>query len=146
MPEEHNGHAVGDLVLADFAERLRACVRTEDVVGRIGGDEFVVLWPGVADRDQLVMLVERLYDDLHVHIEVTIGGASIPVRASIGATLAAGHGDAQRALAEADAAMYVAKGSNKAEPALFDFGSMQATPGLLRHSSGFENGDNGSDG
>ena len=43
------GHGVGDVMLMEVAKRLRATVRTSDTVGRIGGDEFVVLMPELAD-------------------------------------------------------------------------------------------------
>ncbi len=45
------GHAAGDLVLADFAGRVRNCIREQDWVARIGGEEFVIWLPGVSPED-----------------------------------------------------------------------------------------------
>lgn len=48
---DRHGHAVGDLVLAEVAERVRGAVRGEDVVARVGGDEFVIVSVGVSDAE-----------------------------------------------------------------------------------------------
>jgi len=104
------GHRAGDEVLIDVGERLRAAVRTWDLVARLAGDEFGVLLPGA---DQLVAdaLAERLVGRLSLS---TANDASVVVTASIG-TVTWGSsttlGSAQQVLAEADRAMYEAKGA-----------------------------------
>lgn len=101
------GHSVGDQVLVEVAERLRGCTRSDDIVGRIGGDEFVVISPGVGDPEALDDLAQRVRSALNG--EVALGVGSVPLRASVGAILAAPGADSGVVLAEADAAMYTAK-------------------------------------
>lgn len=108
---DHYGHSVGDQLLVEVAGRLRACTRVDDVVGRIGGDEFVVISPGVADTAALDDLAMRVRGALNG--EVTLAVGLVPLRASVGAILAALGADAGVVLAEADAAMYTAKRARK---------------------------------
>jgi len=105
---DHYGHRAGDEMLKAVARRLRSCVRRSDVVGRIGGDEFVVLHPGVVDLDELGVLADRLRGALEADVVVT-DQAVVAMRASLGVKLARGHDDADHVLAQADAAMYAAK-------------------------------------
>jgi diguanylate cyclase (GGDEF)-like protein len=78
------GHHVGDLVLTEMAARLRASLRGSDVVGRFGGDEFVVVVPNVDDAAHALALAERIFatvtgptelGDHHVTISVSMGVA-----------------------------------------------------------------------
>lgn len=75
------GHPVGDTVLCVVAERLRAAVRGEDVVARVGGDEFVVVAAGVAENEALALL-DRI-DQAFAH-PISIEQHSMVVRVSIG--------------------------------------------------------------
>jgi diguanylate cyclase (GGDEF)-like protein len=75
------GHAVGDSVLRLVAERLRAAVRGEDVVARVGGDEFVVVAAGIGSDDALA-LVDRI-DQAFAH-PMAVGETTLLVRASLG--------------------------------------------------------------
>jgi len=75
------GHAVGDRVLAAYGERLKHLVRGDDLVARIGGDEFAILLPNV-NMVALTEAAERLREDLVVEIEVE--GSPFRVYASIG--------------------------------------------------------------
>ncbi|PWC86980.1 diguanylate cyclase [Azospirillum sp. TSH100] len=81
------GHGVGDLLLCRVAERLGASVRRCDTVGRLGGDEFLVVLERVADRDEAAMVAQRLLDGLsslrevgehRVHLTASIGIAIHP--------------------------------------------------------------------
>lgn len=110
------GHAVGDEVLKVVADRLRSSVRHGDVVGRMGGDEFVVLHSGISELDQLGELATRLQGILHM--DVTLSGVVVQIRASVGATHSDGRLDAESVLAEADSAMYAAKRSQADDPVL----------------------------
>jgi diguanylate cyclase (GGDEF)-like protein len=103
------GHEAGDELLNAAATRLRQAVGLSDVVGRHGGDEFVVLVFGDATRKQLDGLVHRLR---HLLAEpVAIAATSTPIRASVG-VVEVTRGDTRTAdeiLRAADRAMYKAK-------------------------------------
>ena len=99
-----HGHAEGDRVLAAAAERLRSVVRASDVVGRLGGEEFVLILPGV-DAEAAEDCAERARAAL---AELTVRGR--PVAASAGVAAAPADGvDAAALLENADAALYWAK-------------------------------------
>jgi diguanylate cyclase (GGDEF)-like protein len=102
------GHLVGDQVLAGLADVLGRAVRDADVVGRFGGEEFVVLLPG-ADAVEAAEIAERVREQ--VSAEVTVPAASgVAVTVSIGVTVIGLHGDSLPGLlSSADSAMYRAK-------------------------------------
>ncbi len=103
------GHAVGDLLLVQLANRLREAMRPDDLVARLGGDEFVVLCRN-ADLDIVMSVADRVLEALN-HPVTTTGGSEVVIGASIGISLA-GPGDvAELVLREADTAMYAAKGA-----------------------------------
>jgi diguanylate cyclase (GGDEF)-like protein len=111
------GHAVGNLVLREVANRLVATLRDMDTVARVGGDEFVVLAPALASRLHAVDLGARLASNLARYAATTNEG----VGASIGIAVSeGGRGDAELLLHEADTAMYQAKSSGGMKSALFD--------------------------
>jgi diguanylate cyclase (GGDEF)-like protein len=103
------GHAAGDIVLIEVARRIRATIREQDAVARVGGEEFLVLLDGMSDPGALRALGER--------IRTAIGGtaisaqnASIVVTASIGCALSGmEHRSGGSLLAAADRALYAAK-------------------------------------
>jgi diguanylate cyclase (GGDEF)-like protein/PAS domain S-box-containing protein len=101
------GHAVGDSVLAVLAARIRECVRHGDTVGRTGGDEMLVLLPGVRDLDAVAKIAEAIRRRAADPIDYP--GGIIHATLSIGATLAVPGEDATTATARADEAMYRAK-------------------------------------
>ncbi|NTY60175.1 sensor domain-containing diguanylate cyclase [Mycolicibacterium sphagni] len=101
------GHAVGDIVLAALAARIRECVRHGDTVGRTGGDEILVLLPAVRDLDAVANIAESIRCRAAEPIEYP--GGIINATLSIGATLAVPGEDATTATARADEAMYRAK-------------------------------------
>jgi diguanylate cyclase (GGDEF)-like protein/PAS domain S-box-containing protein len=102
------GHAVGDQLLKQAAERLKACVRDADTVARLGGDEFVVLLETDVTHVTPAFTAQRIDESLS-H-EYQIDGHSIPGSASIGISLFPDDGEeANMLLARADAAMYQAK-------------------------------------
>jgi diguanylate cyclase (GGDEF)-like protein len=102
------GHQFGDLVLQECAHRLNSAVRETDVVGRWGGDEFVILLPGLEDGTAVRRSAERIatqLSSLPVVADVSISGA-------IGAALYPRHGEGLDDLVRAaDVAMYEAKSS-----------------------------------
>jgi len=69
------GHAVGDQLLVDVASRLSAVLRAGDTAARVGGDEFVVLFDGVASAKAALGVAERLNEALRAPYDIgPIGG------------------------------------------------------------------------
>ena len=117
-----HGHSVGDLLLIEVAERLKACVREADTVARFGGDEFVVLLceldtqPAEAS-EQAIAVAEKIrirLSDLYVLQAAPSGPATGTIEhqctASIGVAIFRGRDESQSSVIDrADAAMYHAK-------------------------------------
>lgn len=113
---DQHGHAVGDRVLQHFARQLRAALRPCDEVGRIGGEEFLLLMPNtpIAGADQAL---QRLQDDLRAATGVADGG--LPRCAfSAGATLVMPGDHANSVFKRADQALYLAKARGRGQHAL----------------------------
>jgi diguanylate cyclase (GGDEF)-like protein len=113
------GHQTGDLFLQQIAERLRSGLRFDETIARIGGDEFIVLVCGLADRMEAEIRGWDLMRTLHapVHIE----GKNVFATMSVGiATFPDDAGDAGALMAAADAAMYRAKSAGKNQVLLFE--------------------------
>jgi diguanylate cyclase (GGDEF)-like protein len=98
------GHFAGDQLLSAVAQRLRACVRDNDVCARLGGDEFAILLAAGADPPAVA---QRILVELHRPFE--IDGVEVAITVSLG--IATGAEEAQTLLSEADRAMYDAKRS-----------------------------------
>ncbi|MEX2324377.1 MAG: sensor domain-containing diguanylate cyclase [Nitriliruptoraceae bacterium] len=102
------GHAAGDIVLEVVAQRLRNAVRESDVVGRLGGDEFIVVCSKVWSVEELDQLARRLPEI--VSKPIVVDGADPHVGISIGVALARpGVDSASRIIRRADVALYRAK-------------------------------------
>ncbi|MDQ3385256.1 MAG: EAL domain-containing protein [Actinomycetota bacterium] len=102
------GHESGDRVLAELAYRLTLAVRADDVVGRIGGDEFAVVLPDAGDAATIEAVARRILEACAE--PVVDGGMLLRVGASIGMVHAPEHGDeGSLLLRRVDAAMYRAK-------------------------------------
>ncbi|SPM28363.1 sensor domain-containing diguanylate cyclase [Mycobacterium terramassiliense] len=101
------GHGIGDFVLATLAARIRGSVRRGDTVGRTGGDEILVLLPGVRSIDELGQVAEKIRCRAAEPIHVS--GKTFSATLSIGATLALPGDSVDTITARADAAMYQAK-------------------------------------
>ena len=102
------GHAVGDELLRQVARRLKACVRSSDIIGRLGGDEFVVVLPSVADHGTAEVCINKV---LYAFAEpFTINELDLFSSTSIGVALYPDDAEnAESLLSRADAAMYHAK-------------------------------------
>jgi diguanylate cyclase (GGDEF)-like protein len=105
---DRHGHEAGDGVLRIVATRLARAVRSDDMVCRVGGDEFVCLLGDVLNRQQLSHLACKLFDA--VSAPLRIGTLDLLVRPSIGIAVCPQDGDTTDALLRrADIAMYRAK-------------------------------------
>ena len=98
------GHSSGDEVLCEVARRLSSIARTEDVVGRWGGEEFLVILP-YCDIESSFAIGERLREAVADNLVETTDGDRIPVTVSIGCAT----GDDARVVERADIALYAAK-------------------------------------
>jgi len=102
------GHAAGDRLLQEVAGRLRDCLREEDTVARVGGDEFVLLLPSVRHAEGAARIARKLRDRIEEGFRA--GGPELTVTTSVGIALFPEHGeDEETLLRNADDAMYRAK-------------------------------------
>ena len=102
------GHAVGDLLLREVADRLRASIRAGDTVARLGGDEFVIIAPGLSRDPDIHTVAAKIIVELLR--PMSIEGHDLTIGASIGCALCPAHGeDVDALLKHADLAMYQAK-------------------------------------
>lgn len=102
------GHSAGDALLQDVARRLAAAIRDSDTVSRVGGDEFVVVLPGLNHAVEARLVGEKMLTLLAPAFE--IAHASVPISASIGVSVYPDDGVRMEDLLEhADAAMYQSK-------------------------------------
>lgn len=104
------GHAAGDELLRAVAKRFQSALRPDDVIARMGGDEFVVILQGL-EADGVDRVAERLIGA--VAEPFLLGSSSVQVGLSIGGAPISLDGDPERAIAAADAMLYAAKRAGK---------------------------------
>src|SRR2546429_9523386 len=113
------GHAAGDRLLVEIAQRLRASVRPGDVVARLGGDEFRLPLEEVAGPSEAEHVARRVLDSMAAPF--SLEGREVRASASIGVVLSEPHyEEAQDVLRDADLAMYRAKERGRARFQVFD--------------------------
>jgi diguanylate cyclase (GGDEF)-like protein len=112
------GHAAGDELLIQVAERVRGCLRPADTVARLGGDEFGILLEDASDTTGTHAVADRILDA--VRAPMTIQGKELVTGASIGVVLGASDEGAGDLLRKADLAMYVAKAGGKDRHVTFE--------------------------
>ncbi|WP_299904691.1 diguanylate cyclase [uncultured Paracoccus sp.] len=112
------GHAAGDQVLCRVAEVLRSETRSNDTVARVGGDEFVLILPGMTATAPLERLAQRIIAEIERPILLEKGECLISV--SIGITLSSLYDPpvAEALLADADAALYRSKHAGRARASI----------------------------
>jgi diguanylate cyclase len=118
MVNDHWGHQVGDELLCEVAGRLSAQIRAEDLVCRIGGDEFVIALASPSHSRLAESLADRVLEEFERPFALSVG--DVIVSASIGLAKAAAGAEALELIRDADTAMYKAKGSGRNAYALFD--------------------------
>jgi diguanylate cyclase (GGDEF)-like protein len=116
---DQHGHLAGDNVLKVVAERLRECLPRSAFAARWGGDEFIVVLPGLGRVEQVRMVAEKICQELCVPIRLEIG--TVRVGCSVGVALAPYHGRTPETLIiAADQAVYAAKVEKKDRVRVFD--------------------------
>ena len=107
-----HGHRFGDQVLIEAARRLRSCVAANDLIVRMGGDEFVVVSVGARGRDEVEAVARRICSSLAP--PMLLDGQNCLVQASLGIALYPQDGaDAELLMRGADLALYDAKGRGR---------------------------------
>ena len=124
------GHAVGDAVLREVADRLAVATRSCEVVARVGGDEFAVALDTSQDAAAPVAVAERIH--LALEQPVDLGAHEVEVGCSIGIVTAEPYGASVDALLRrADAAMYMAKSHGKGRSEVYSATTHNGNPGVL---------------
>ncbi len=101
------GHAAGDRLLAAAADRLRGATRECDRVGRLGGDEFLIVCPRVESADHALTIAGRIADAMNATVDV--GPGAVELRASVGVAWTTEALNADAFIEQADRAMYESK-------------------------------------
>nr|WP_320050979.1 sensor domain-containing diguanylate cyclase [uncultured Desulfuromonas sp.] len=105
---DNHGHAIGDILLQKTARRMQDCLRENDTVSRIGGDEFLLILTGIKDRDDIPKIVDKvrialaapyIINSLRINSSASMGTAVYPLDGV----------DPEALLNQADQAMYMAK-------------------------------------
>ncbi|PLX96204.1 MAG: hypothetical protein C0620_03045 [Desulfuromonas sp.] len=105
---DHHGHAIGDILLQKSARRMQDCLRENDTVSRIGGDEFLLILTGIKDRNDIPKIVDKvrialaapyIINSLRINSSASMGTAVYPLDGV----------DPEALLNQADQAMYMAK-------------------------------------
>jgi len=112
------GHATGDLLIKEVSNRLRACMRSDGTIARMGGDEFTILVEDVNDPSDAIRVAERIQSSFTRPF--LLEGLEIFKSTSIGIALTSPQSSAEAVLQNADIAMYRAKDQGKACSELFD--------------------------
>lgn len=115
------GHDAGDHVLMVSARRMQEAVRENDMVARVGGDEFVILLPGLDDLGRLAQIASHLIGSLTKPIDYQ--GRSCQIGASVGIASGGAYHDAtdpERLLKDADLAVFQSKARGRGRFSVFD--------------------------
>lgn len=113
-----HGHGAGDQLLNTVANRLQVACRPGDKVGRLGGDEFLIVTEPIASMDAAHAMAERVRTEVGGPIDYE--GQLVSPTVSIGVALAQGGRDADEVIREADLAVYEAKNAGRDQTRVFD--------------------------
>lgn len=100
------GHPVGDQILCEVARKLKECFRTGDIIGRLGGDEYIIFLPNMLHKTDIHPVLRRVVQKLNIVYKNET--ESITVTASVGATFCKGQ-PYEELYTQADAALYYSK-------------------------------------
>jgi diguanylate cyclase (GGDEF)-like protein len=120
LVNDSHGHPVGDALLIALGKRLVTAVRPQDTVARFGGDEFVILCPGVVDEEVALQIAHRMSDALADVFLVE--GHELFLTGSVGVAIGRPSDGPEDLLRDADNAMYRAKEQGRPGYAFFDAG------------------------
>jgi diguanylate cyclase (GGDEF)-like protein len=113
------GHFTGDELLRAVARRLEACIRPEDTVARLSGDEFAILLESISETSDAGRVAGRIEEALS--FPINLAGAEVTTSASMGiVTSTMSHDQPEQLLRSADMAMYRAKAAGRARYEMFD--------------------------
>ncbi|HVF39793.1 MAG TPA: EAL domain-containing protein [Gemmatimonadaceae bacterium] len=113
------GHFAGDELLRAVARRLEACLRPEDTVARLSGDEFAILLESITETRDAGRVAERIEEALS--FPINLAGSEVTTSASMGiVTSSMAHDQPEQLLRSADMAMYRAKAAGRARYEMFD--------------------------
>ncbi len=112
------GHSVGDRLLQVVADRLQTATRGGDIVGRLGGDEFLVVCRNIGTDLEVAAIADRLLSA--VKAPISLDGREHVVSMSVGVAFGIGSDPANEIVQRADLAMYAAKQAGRRRVALFD--------------------------
>lgn len=134
---DQHGHLFGDAVLTKTAKEIEKLFRSQDIVSRIGGDEFMVLMRGVSDRQLVTSRCQRL---LNIFASTFRRGKNkLPLSCSIGIALSPEHGTNYYELFNhADQALYRAKASGKSDFCFYS-ADMERLPAAQQRNSAVSN-------
>ncbi len=124
------GHRVGDELLCAVAGRLAGMVRSEDLVCRIGGDEFVIAMGSSTPAALAESLAQRLVDEFARPFALSVG--DVTISPSIGLARSPGAGEALELIRDSDTAMYQAKGAGGNGYACYDSAQRDAVRSRVR--------------
>jgi diguanylate cyclase (GGDEF)-like protein/PAS domain S-box-containing protein len=112
LVNDTHGHAEGDELIRNVAQRLRGCIRAGDTLARQGGDEFTALITDLRDEGDATIIAEKIIDDFKIPYKVV--GNEFRTTASVGIAIYPRDGETAEALIRnADISMYKAKGKGK---------------------------------
>ncbi|MBR1703670.1 MAG: response regulator [Lachnospiraceae bacterium] len=115
------GHEAGDKILSVFSNILKKQFRSHDIVGRIGGDEFIAFLRNLCDAEAVKKIVQRLGEQLGNEAQQILGtDMTIPLGVSVGAVLTEGNADFMTLFGKADKALYTVKQNGRHDCAVYD--------------------------
>lgn len=107
------GHGTGDQLLQAVAGRMQDCMRESDTIGRIGGDEFVILLPTIDDQRDAILVAEKVRQSLEQPFDLP-GHHGLRISSSLGIAIYPDHGTDEGQLSKnADSALYLAKAQGR---------------------------------